>query len=107
LNNVDAILAGQELRTLVEEGLIEQRGIGRWTQYLLEVSPQLPEQIEPRTDEDRVISFVIDKGSITNAECRELVGSEDYQVYYLLKKLVDDDRLKPEGKGRWRRYVLP
>lgn len=26
---------------------------------------------------------------------------------YLLKKLCDAGRLKPQGKGKWRRYVLP
>jgi len=33
LNHVDTMVAGQELRGLVEVRLIEQQGVGRWTSY--------------------------------------------------------------------------
>lgn len=35
MNRVDALTAGQELRGLVQAGLVEQRGAGRWTSYAL------------------------------------------------------------------------
>ena len=107
LNRVDSTLAGQELRGLVDADVIDQEGVGRWTRYRLKVSPELPEQREPQTDEDRIVAHVRETGSITNAECRALLGVDDTRAYYLLKKLCDAGRLKPEGKGKWRHYVLP
>jgi predicted transcriptional regulator len=35
LTHVDAAVAGHELRGLVQAGLVEQRGAGRWTTYAL------------------------------------------------------------------------
>jgi ATP-dependent DNA helicase RecG len=35
LTHIDALVAGQELRGLVQAGLVEQRGVGRWTSYAL------------------------------------------------------------------------
>jgi predicted HTH transcriptional regulator len=58
------------------------------------------------TARDRVFAYVVERGSITNIQCRELLGVEEHQAYYLLKKLSDVGRLKPELKGKWRRYVL-
>ncbi len=105
LNRVDPLTAGNELRGLVENGLIESFGVSRWTAYKLLVSTKLPEQIAPKTDEDRVLAYVLEHGAITNTECRKLLGIEEHQVYYLIKKLCDTEKLLPEGKGRWRKYV--
>jgi ATP-dependent DNA helicase RecG len=55
LNRVDVTIAGQELRGLVEAGLIEQQGVGRWTSYQLKASPKVPEEREPRTDEEKIL----------------------------------------------------
>jgi ATP-dependent DNA helicase RecG len=107
LNRVGPTLAGQELRGLVDADVIDQEGVGRWTRYRLKVSPALPEQRKPQTDEDRIVEHVRAVGSITNTECRALLGVDDTRAYYLLKKLCDAGRLKPEGKGKWRQYVLP
>jgi len=107
LNHVDMVMAGQELRRLIEVGLIEQQGVGRWTSYQLTASPELPEEREPQTDEDRIVAYVRSRNSITNVECRTLLSIEEHQAYYLLKKLCDTGRLKPAGDGKGRRYVLP
>ena len=101
------MIAGQELRRLVEQGLVEQQGVGRWTSYQLKISPQQPTQQEPQTGEGRIIAYVREHGSITNRECRTLLSVEEHQAYYLLKKLCDVGRLKPVGVGKGRRYVLP
>jgi ATP-dependent DNA helicase RecG len=48
LTHVDATVAGQELRGLVQAGLVEQRGVGRWTSYALnplEAGPKEPEEV--------------------------------------------------------------
>jgi ATP-dependent DNA helicase RecG len=107
LNRVDALCAGQELRGLVETGLIEQGGIGRWTNYqLIESLKQSKEQV-PANNEARILSYVRENGSATNEQCRTLLGLEGHQIYYLLKKLCDEGQLKPSGKGRWRKYIVP
>jgi ATP-dependent DNA helicase RecG len=106
LNHVDVIMAGQELRGLVEAKLVEQQGIGRWTSYQLKASPELLKEQTLQTDEDRVIAYVQSRSSITNAECRALLAIEEHKAYYLLKKLCDGGRLRPVGVGKGRRYIL-
>ena len=107
LNRVDPTTAGSELRGLTETDLVEQEGVGRWTSYRLKVSPELPEQPEPQMDEDRIVAQVQEKGAITNAGCRELLGVDENRAYYLLKALCDQGRLAPRGVGKGRRYTLP
>jgi predicted HTH transcriptional regulator len=63
--------------------------------------------VAPQTDEERIVGHVRNEGSINNTECRELLGVDEVRAYYLFKKLCDSDHLKPEGKGKGRRYVLP
>jgi ATP-dependent DNA helicase RecG len=105
LNRVEAIVAGQELRGLVETGLVEQDGVGRWTTYSLKVPKEPPQQREPVTEEDKILAFARDKGAITNSECQELLGVEQSRAYYLLKKLAAAGWLKPEGRGKGRKYL--
>lgn len=106
LNRVDALCAGQELRGLVEAGLIEQAGIGRWTHYQLAESLKQSKEQVPTNNEARILAYVRENGSATNEQCRTLLGLEEHQIYYLLKKLCDEDQLKPSGKGRWRKYIV-
>jgi predicted HTH transcriptional regulator len=105
LNRVEAAVAGQELRGLVDADLVEQDGVGRWTTYRLKVARELPEQLEPVTEEDKILAFAHDKGSITNGECQTLLGVDQDRAYYLLKKLVEADQLKPSGRGKSRKYL--
>ena len=81
-------------------------GAGRWTSYRLNVSRELPETLEPRTEEDKILAYVRREGSITNGQCRLLLGVDEPRAYYLLKKLCDSRHLKPLGIGKARRYVL-
>ncbi|MEX2120082.1 MAG: ATP-binding protein [Pirellulales bacterium] len=106
LNRVDAIVAGQELRGLVDAALADQEGVGRWTTYRLTAPKGLPERREPQTDEDCILAWVGHHGSITNAECRELLGVNEDRAYYLLKKLTDAKKLRPQRDFKVRRYVL-
>ena len=107
LNRVGTIVAGQELRGLVQMGLVEQKGVGRWTSYRLKVGKEFPEHVAPQTDDQKILAHVRKEGSINNTECREVLEVDEVRAYYLLKKLCDRERLKPEGKGKGRRYVLP
>jgi predicted HTH transcriptional regulator len=59
------------------------------------------------TDEEEILAYVREHGSINNAECRRLLGVEDKRAWYLLNKLCNLDRLQQIGKGCWSRYTLP
>ena len=87
--------------------MAEQEGVGRWTSYRLAVSPEFPENRERRSEADQIVAEVRETGSITNAECRELLGVDESRAYYLMKTLCDEGRLVPQGVGKGRRYVLP
>jgi ATP-dependent DNA helicase RecG len=107
LNRVEAAVAGQELRGLVDANLAEQDGVGRWTTYSLKVARELPEQLEPVTDEDKILAFAREKGAISNSDCQTLLGVDENRAYYLLRKLANAGQLKPHGRGKGRKYILP
>ena len=104
---MEAAVAGQELRGLVDVGLVEQDGIGRWTSYSLRAARELSEPVEPESDEDRIILYVREKGSITSRECQGLLGVQADRAHYLFKKLLRAGRLRAVGQGRWRKYLVP
>ena len=106
LNHVDALMAGQELRGLVQTGLVEQKGAGRWTYYSLKISKGAPLEAKTETDEDKILAHVREHGSINNTECRELLDVDDTRAYYLLTKLAKIKKIRPKGRGKGRRYVL-
>lgn len=107
LNRVDAAAAGQELRGLVEAGLVEPHGASRWTSYTLRVPREHSAQAAELADEQKILSYVRERGSINNAECRELLGIDLQRASYLLKKLAAAGILKREGERRWARYRAP
>jgi ATP-dependent DNA helicase RecG len=107
LNRVDAMIAGQELRGLVQAGLIDQHGASRGTSYTLQLPRESPEQKAPLADEERILAYVREHGTINNAECRRLLSVEDKRAWYLLSKLCHRSALRQVGKGRWSRYTLP
>ncbi|NLY01869.1 MAG: hypothetical protein GXY83_37765 [Rhodopirellula sp.] len=104
LNQVDALTAGRELRGIVQAGLAEQESARRWTYYTLSVPRELPGSTPVVSDEERILSFARDKGSIGNAECQGLLGIDSKRAWYLLKKLAEGGLLAPVGKGKGRRY---
>jgi ATP-dependent DNA helicase RecG len=107
LNRVDAIIAGQELRGLLQTGLIEQQGASRGTSYTLRIPHELPKLSTLPVDEEKIVVYVREHGSINNTECRRLLEVEDKRAWYLLNKLCNLGVLKHRGKGRWSRYMLP
>jgi predicted HTH transcriptional regulator len=107
LNRVDAMLAGQELRGLVQAGLVEQHGVSRWTYYRLKIPREPPEQKVPQADEDKILAHVREHGTINNTECRELLSVGLQRASYLLKKMAAEGTLKREGERHWARYRLP
>ena len=107
LNHVDSMQAGQELRTLVQEGLIEQHGVSRWTYYTLKELERPVEHTQQPSEEERILAFARQNGSISNAECRDLLDVDLQRASYLLKKMTREGRLQQEGERRWARYRLP
>jgi ATP-dependent DNA helicase RecG len=107
LNRVDMMIAGQDLRGMVQTGLVEQTGFGRWTKYVLKVKDVSMDNSVHKSDEEKILSYIIKHGSINNSECRELLNVNDARAYYLLKKLTEKRKLKALKKGKGRRYVVP
>ena len=109
LNHVDALTAGQELRDLVQQGLATQHGSRRWTYYTLGVPVEAePARVEAApSDEERILEYVREHGSINNAQCRGFLGVDANRAWYLLSGLVEAGKLRREGERRWTRYVLP
>lgn len=107
LNHVDSVTANRELRGLVQAGLIEQQSTRRWAYYTLNVPPEVKAPLPLQTDEDKILAYVRQHGSINNAECCDFIGVEPSRAWYLLKKLGVRGLLKRQGKKRWTRYVLP
>lgn len=106
LARVDAATAGVELRGLVQEGLAVQEGVGRWTTYSLKAPREAPELFPPQSEEERILAFVRERGSIRNADCQTLLGISSSRAYYLLKKLLTQRQLVSRGVGKGRRYSL-
>ena len=108
---VETVEATRELRGLVETGLVEMHGTRRWAYYTL--SEDVPAQVQPPlpfavSDEEKILGYVREHGSIRNAECRELLGLGDdsERARYILAKLVGAGELMQMGQKRGTRYVL-
>ncbi|RLB97466.1 MAG: hypothetical protein DRH90_23320, partial [Deltaproteobacteria bacterium] len=107
LNRVDTMTAGQDLRGMVQNDLIEQTGFGRWTKYCLFISDVDVKVAAIELDEEKVISYIKRHGSITNADCRDLLRTNLHNTTYFLKKMTKKGLIKREGKHRWTHYRLP
>lgn len=103
LNHVDAMTAGEELRGLVQTGLVTQNGASRWTYYTFIIESD-DQTTNLDTDEQRILDYVQKNGSINNEQCRNLLKVDTSRAYYLTKKLIKNNYLVPEGTGRWRVY---
>ncbi len=104
LNQVDSITAGRELRGLVQAGLVEQQSAHRWTYYTLNVSRELPGESAAASQENQILAYVRENGSIGSAECQAILKVDYRRAWYLLKKLTESGNLTPIGSGKGRRY---
>ena len=68
-----------------------------------------PTKIIEMTDalKQKIFKFVKQKGSITNRQCRELLGIGYDQAISLFNKMVDTGELVREGKTSSVKYRLP
>ncbi len=108
LNHVDSVTATRELRNLTDYGLVDLHGSRRWAYYTLNVPVEAPPlQTELETDEEKIMAYVREHGSIKRRECQALLNVTETQARYILKKMKDRLLLKLEGTGKPSRYLLP
>lgn len=107
LGRVDSTVANRELRGLVQAGLAIMRETKRWASYSLTVSREVPPLVAGRTNEQRVLAFVAERGNISNAECRQLLSVSRPAATRLLGEMRRRGILTLVGERRWARYRLP
>ena len=59
------------------------------------------------TDEETILAYVREHGSISNSECRDLLSVDRHRAAYLLQKIERYGLLVHEGERRWSLYHLP
>lgn len=106
LNHVDSVTANRELRGLVQSGLVEQHSTRRWAYYTLSLAAKTVTGPMPLSDEERIIAYLREHGSINNAECREFLQVDIQRASNLLRKMHKQGILKREGERRWAYYSL-
>ncbi len=107
LNHVETGVATRDLRGLVQTGLTAQHGTGRWAYYTLAVSPETRRPTTAQTEEERIMEAVRERGWISNAETRQLLGIPFQRASDLLTAMYRRGLLQREGTGRWTIYRLP
>jgi len=61
----------------------------------------------PLTDEEKILAYLRQHGSINNPECRKLLDAPKHRATYLLQKMHRYGLLVHKGEHRWSRYYLP
>jgi ATP-dependent DNA helicase RecG len=102
------------LEKLTETGLIEAHGSGRCRTYTLsaKVYSQTGQKaayvrqagFEPIQQEQMILSYIDKHGSIKRAEVADLCRISPFQATRLLKKLVHEEKVLPQGLGKGTYY---
>ncbi len=113
----DEPAARNVLERLVEAGLVEARGVAKGRTYTL--SPRVYRELgqpadyvwqagfDPIQQEQMVLQYVKNHGSITRQEAMSLCRISEDQATRLLTRLQDSGRLQRGGKGRAASYREP
>ena len=104
---MDSVTASRELRGLVQSGLVEQHSTRRWAYYTLDPVAETETGPASPSDEERIITYLREHGSINNAGCRDLLKTDIQRASNLLRKMHRQGVLKREGERRWTYYMLP
>ncbi len=111
----------RDLRNIIEHALILSRNgvIGQEHLSLLDAheSPtragqsfasaeQLVLERAQTADDEGILAYIRSHGSITNSQCRELLGVDKRRATHLLQKMLKYGLLVQEGKQRWSQYRL-
>jgi len=104
----------RELRNIIERALIKSGGSMIRPEHLQFIDVNNAQCTSPQgsanismTDEERILVCVQRNGSITNAECRELLSVDMRRASYLLEKMTDHGLLQRKSNRRWTRYFIP
>jgi transcriptional regulator with GAF, ATPase, and Fis domain len=115
----------RELRNFIERALIESGGgeIGPEHLFFIRCRGQVTDPVGQPThvpacesvrvretllpEEQAILNYVKERGSINNTECRELLGVGMQRACYLLRKTHLTGLLHRESNGRWSQYRLP
>jgi len=104
---------------MLKGALAETDGDVEVAAQLLEIEPARIEQhlqemkeaetsYSLQTDEEKqILAYVKEHGSISNTQCRDLLGVDFDHASYLLRKMHRYGVLEREGARRWSRYRLP
>jgi len=98
----------RELKNIIERALIKSSGsmIGlEHIQFIDSTSPKIDKGA--LANEEKVLEYVRQYGSITNAECRKLLLLNRRQATYLLDKMYNKGLLERKESHRWTKYCLP
>lgn len=109
----------RELKNLMERAIIESESVTIQPEHLhflrrARPSPRLPLAAPPMpeiprrppTEEERILAYLRQNGSISNAECRGFLGIDRHRAFYLLEKMQHEQRLIRQGSSRAARYYL-
>jgi ATP-dependent DNA helicase RecG len=102
------------LESLLESGFLEPHGTGRGRTYTLSATlyqkaGKKAEYIRqagfaPIQQEQMVLNYIDKHGSIKRADAADLCHISPFQATRLLKRLENNDLLKPTGRGKGTRY---
>ena len=73
---------------MVQTGVVDQSGFGRWIKYHLSISGVRVKLTAIEPNEEKIISFIKRHGSITNADCRDLLQANLHNTSYFVKKMT-------------------
>ena len=59
------------------------------------------------TNEERILSFIREHGSINRSKCKELLLVPEARVKYILRKMLENKLVRMDGKKKGAKYVLP
>lgn len=104
------------LEKLMEAGLVEAHGTGRGRTYMLSAkvyrhAGQKTAYIrqagfDPIQQEQMVLKFIEKHGRIKRSDVADLCKISPFQATRLLKRLVEEGKIAPEGKGKGTYYEL-
>lgn len=114
--NIDGTKIKVTLGNLIDSGLVEAIGTGKAKTYILSskvykrsdntVGYVRAKYIDAIRFEELVLTLAREQGSVTRKDVMELLHLSSDQAYRVLRKMVDDNRLKLRGKGKNSRYVI-
>jgi len=103
LTGCTSVESTQVLRRMREKGVLSMQGIRGGAYYVLSGKLPVPQTnlLEtPMSDEDKIISLAKQQGWIRRRDVMKSLGCEGKLASNLLRRMLREGRLKPDGKKR-------